>query len=109
MKEGIKDVCAALSTLKNDILLYTHILMKKFNLFLLYYGSLLHTIFLFPMLYMANIHPNNPIYWAFLLNHLMFSYFLFVRGCAFGITQTFKIIEHENAEKAIQEDINKNN
>ena len=33
MKEEIKDVCAALSTLKNDILLLTHILMKKFNLF----------------------------------------------------------------------------
>ena len=109
MKEEIKDVCAALSTLKNDILLYTHILMKKFNLFLLYYGSLLHTIFLFPILYKANIHPNSPIYWAFLLNHLMFAYFVFIRGCALGIRQTINIIEHENAEKAIQEDINKNN
>lgn len=39
----------------------------------------------------------------------MFSYFLFVQGCAFGITQTFKKIEQQNATKAIQEDINKNN
>ena len=109
MKEEIKDVCAALSTLKNDILLLTHILMKKFNLFLLYYGSLLHTIFLFPILYKANIHPNNPIYWAFLLNHIMFSYFLLVRGIAYGISKTIDIISHEEAAKTIQEDINKNN
>jgi hypothetical protein len=55
------------------------------------------------------ITPKTPVFWAFLLNHIMFSYFLFVRGCALGITQTFKIIKHKNAEKAIQEDINKNN
>ena len=109
MKEEIKDVCAALSNLKNDILLLNHILMKKFNLFLLYYGSLLHTIFLFPILYKANIHPNNPIYWAFLLNHIMFSYFLLVRGIAYGISKTIDIISHEEAAKTIQEDINKNN
>ena len=109
MKEEIKDVCAALSTLKNDILLLTHILMKKFNLFLLYYGSLLHTIFLFPILYKANIHPNNPIYWAFLLNHIMFSYFLLVRGIAYGISKTIDIISHEEAAKTIQEELNKNN
>ena len=82
---------------------------KKINLFILKFGSILHTLFIFPMLYMANIHPNSPIYWAFLLNHLMFAYFIFVRGCALGIRQTINIIEHENAEKAIQEDINKNN
>ena len=74
MKEEIKDVCAALSTLKNDILLLTHILMKKFNLFILKFGSILHTLFIFPILYKANIHPNNPIYWAFLLNHIMFNH-----------------------------------
>jgi len=109
MKEEIKDVCAALSTLKNDILLYTHILMKKFNLFILKFGSILHTLFIFPILYKANIHPNNPIYWAFLLNHIMFSYFLLVRGIAYGISKTIDIISHEEAAKTIQEDINKNN
>ena len=109
MIEEIKDVCAALSTLKNDILLYTHILMKKFNLFILKFGSILHTLFIFPILYKANIHPNNPIYWAFLLNHIMFSYFLLVRGIAYGISKTIDIISHEEAAKTIQEDINKNN
>ena len=109
MKERIKDVCAALSTLKNDILLLTHILMKKFNLFILKFGSILHTLFIFPILYKANIHPNNPIYWAFLLNHIMFSYFLLVRGIAYGISKTIDIISHEEAAKTIQEDINKNN
>ena len=109
MKEEIKDVCAALSTLKNDILLYTHILMKKFNLFILKFGSILHTLFIFPILYKANIHPNNPIYWAFLLNHIMFSYFLLVRGIAYGISKTIDIISHEEAAKTIQEDLNKNN
>ena len=109
MKEEIKDVCAALSTLKNDILLLTHILMKKFNLFILKFGSILHTLFIFPILYKANIHPNNPIYWAFLLNHIMFSYFLLVRGIAYGISKTIDIISHEEAAKTIQEELNKNN
>jgi hypothetical protein len=83
--------------------------MKNFNLFLNQHGSLLHTIFIFPILYKANIHPNTPIYWAFLLNHVMFSYFLFIRGSAFGIRKTIEIILHQEATKAIQEDINKNN
>jgi hypothetical protein len=83
--------------------------MKNFNLFLIKHGSLLHTIFIFPILYKANIHPNTPIYWAFLLNHVMFSYFLFIRGSAFGIRKTIEIILHQEATKAIQEDINKNN
>ena len=82
---------------------------KKFNLFILKYGSLLHTLFLFPMLYKADIHPNNPIYWAFLLNHLMFSYFLFIRGCAFGIAKTIGIFALQDTTKTIQEEINKNN
>ena len=83
--------------------------MKNFNLFILKYGSLLHTLFIFPMLYMADIHINTPIYWAFLLNHLMFAYFIFVQGCALGIKQTINIISHQDATKAIQEEINKNN
>ena len=82
---------------------------KKFNLFILKFGSLLHTLFLFPILYKANMHPNTPIYWVFLLNHIMFSYFLFIRGCAFGIQKTIDVISHEEATKAIQEEINKNN
>ena len=39
----------------------------------------------------------------------MFSYFLLVRGIAYGISKTIDIISHEEAAKTIQEDINKNN
>ena len=82
---------------------------KKFNLFILKFGSLLHTLFIFPILYKANIHPNNPIYWAFLLNHVMFSYFLFIRGSAFGIRKTIEVFSSIEEQKTIQERINKNN
>ena len=82
---------------------------KKFNLFILKFGSILHTLFIFPILYKANIHPNNPIYWAFLLNHIMFSYFLFIRGSAFGIRKTIEVFSSIEEQKAIQERINKNN
>jgi len=83
--------------------------MHKYKLILLKYGSLIHTIFLFLMLYVVNIHPNTLIYWVFLLNHIMFSYFLFIRGMALGISKTIDIIAHEEATKSIQDDINKNN
>ena len=61
------------------------------------------------MLIYMEITPKTPAFWAFLLNQLMFSYFLFIRGCALGITQTIKIIEHTDATKAMQEELNKNN
>lgn len=86
-----------------------HINSRKFNLFILKNGSIFHTIFLVSMLMYAEITPKTPMFWAFLLNHLMFSYFLFIRGCALGITQAFKVIEREEVIKAIEEDINKNN
>jgi hypothetical protein len=105
----MRKVCAAICTLKIDILLLTHILMKKFNSFLLYYGSILHTIFFLSMLIYMEITPKTPAFWAFLLNHIMFSYFVFIRGCALGIKQTINIISYQDAEKSIQEDINKNN
>jgi len=82
---------------------------KKFNLFLLKYGTIFHTIFFLSMLIYMGITPKTPAFWAFLLNQLMFSYFLFVRGCALGITQTIKIIEQQEATKAIEEELNKNN
>ena len=82
---------------------------KKFNLFILRYGTIFHTIFFICMLMYMKITPKTPVFWAFLLNHIMFSYFLFVRGCALGITQTIKIIEQEEATKAIEEELNKNN
>ncbi len=83
--------------------------MHKFNLFILKYGTIFHTIFFICMLMYMKITPKTPVFWAFLLNHIMFSYFLFVRGCALGITQTIKIIEQEEATKAIQKELNKNN
>lgn len=86
-----------------------HINFRKFNIFILKYGSIIHTIFFISMLIYTEITPKTPMFWAFLLNHLMFSYFLFIRGCALGITQTFKVIEREEVIKAIEEDINKNN
>lgn len=61
------------------------------------------------MLIYMEITPKTPAFWAFLLNQLMFSYFLFIRGCALGITQTIKIIEQQEATKAIEEELNKNN
>jgi hypothetical protein len=39
----------------------------------------------------------------------MFSYFLFIRGCALGISQSIKIIALQDASKAMQEELNKNN
>ena len=44
----------------------------KINFFILKYGAILHTIFVFPILYMADIYANTPMFWAFLLNHIMF-------------------------------------
>lgn len=82
---------------------------KKFNLFILKFGTFIHSILLITLLLYIDISPKVPIFWAFLLNHLMFSYFLFIRGCAFGISKTIDIFTYDNIKKSIQEDINKNN
>lgn len=81
----------------------------KINFFILKFGAFFHTIFVFPILYNADIYANTPMFWAFLLNHVMFGYFILVKGCALGIKQTINIIAHEEAAKAREEDINKNN
>lgn len=81
----------------------------KINFLILRFGAIFHTIFIFPILYMADIYANTPMFWAFLLNHIMFAYFLFIRGCAFGIRKTIDIISHQEATKAREEDTNKNN
>lgn len=86
-----------------------HINSRKFNLFILKNGSIFHTIFLVSMLMYAEITPKTPMFWAFLLNHVMFSYFLFIRGCSFGIKQTINLFAQEEATKAIREELNKNN
>lgn len=84
-------------------------MLQKLNLNILKYGSLIHTLLFVFILYVANIYPNTLIYWVFLINHVAFAYFLFIRGMAMGITKTIDIIAHQEATKAIQEDINKNN
>ena len=81
----------------------------KINFFILKFGAFFHTIFVFPILYMADIYANTQMFWAFLLNHVMFGYFILVKGCALGIKQTINIIAHQEASKAIEDDINKNN
>ena len=96
---------------KNHILLLTHILMDKIkiNFFILKFGAFFHTIFVFPILYYADISAKTPMFWAFLLNHIMFGYFVLINGCALGIKQTINIIAHQDAAKAMEEEINKNN
>jgi hypothetical protein len=81
----------------------------KINFFILKFGAIFHTIFVFPILYYADISAKTPMFWVFLLNHIMFAYFVFIRGCALGIKQTINIIAHQDAAKAREEDINKNN
>ena len=82
---------------------------KKFNLFFLKYTVYLHVLFFISLLIYEQITPKNPIFWAFLLNHIMFSYFLFIRGSAFGIRKTIEVFSSIEEQKAIQERINKNN
>lgn len=82
---------------------------KTFNLFILKYGSFIHSVLLILLLLYTDISPKVPIFWAFLLNHIMFSYFLFIRGCAFGIAKTISIFALQDTTKTIQEEINKNN
>lgn len=82
---------------------------KTFNLFILKYGSFIHSALLILLLLYTDISPKVPIFWAFLLNHIMFSYFLFIRGCAFGIAKTIGIFALQDTTKTIQEEINKNN
>ena len=82
---------------------------NRYNLFLLKYGTIFHTVFFLSMLIYIEITPKTPMFWAFLLNHIMFSYFLFIRGCALGISQSIKIIALQDASKAMQEELNKNN
>jgi hypothetical protein len=81
----------------------------KINFFILKFGAIFHTIFVFPILYYADISAKTPMFWVFLLNHIMFGYFVLINGCALGIKQTINIIAHQDAAKAMEEEINKNN
>ena len=83
--------------------------MRKFNLFLLQYGAYIHTMFFVSMLIYMEIGPKSPIFWAFLLNHIIFTYFVIIRATAFGIKRTMIFFNQIEEEKTIQDDINKNN
>ena len=61
--------------------------MRQFNIFLLKYGAYIHTVLLISLLIYIEIGPKSPIFWAFLLNHIIFTYFVIIRAAAFGIKQ----------------------
>lgn len=83
--------------------------MRQFNLFLLKYGAYIHTILLISLLIYIEIGPKSPIFWAFLLNHIIFTYFVIIRATAFGIKRTMIFFNQIEEEKTTQDDINKNN
>jgi uncharacterized membrane protein YobD (UPF0266 family) len=83
--------------------------MRQFNLFLLKYGAYIHTVLLISLLIYIEIGPKSPIFWAFLLNHILFTYFVIIRATAFGIKRTMIFFNQIEEEKTIQDDINKNN
>jgi hypothetical protein len=83
--------------------------MRQFNIFLLKYGAYIHTILLISLLIYIEIGPKSPIFWAFLLNHIIFTYFVIIRAAAFGIKRTMIFFNDNERLKAIHEDINKNN
>ena len=83
--------------------------MRQFNIFLLKYGAYIHTILLISLLIYIEIGPKSPIFWAFLLNHIIFTYFVIIRATAFGIKRTMIFFNQIEEEKTIQDDINKNN
>ena len=83
--------------------------MRQFNLFLLQYGAYIHTILLISLLIYIEIGPKSPIFWAFLLNHIIFTYFVIIRATAFGIKRTMIFFNQIEEEKTTQDDINKNN
>ena len=84
-------------------------LNNNFNLFIHKYGVLFHAILFLYILYSANIHPNAFIYWAFLINLILFAYFNYVNGVALGIKQTLLATAEMQIEKEDMDDINRNN
>lgn len=55
------------------------------------------------------VYPNSYIFWAFILNQIILSYFVYVKGCALGIKQTIEIFSSIKADEEIQKEISKNN
>ena len=84
-------------------------LNSNFNYILHKYGVLFHFFIYLYILYSANIHPNTFIYWAFLINLILFAYFNYVNGVALGIKQTLLATAEMQLEKEDMDDINRNN
>ena len=84
-------------------------LNSNFNYIIHKYGVLLHFFIYLYILYSAHIHPNTFIYWAFLINLILFAYFNYVNGVALGIKQTLLATAEMQLEKEDMDDINRNN
>lgn len=84
-------------------------LNSNFNYIIHKYGVLLHFFIYLYILYSAHIHPNTFIYWAFLINLILFAYFNYVNGVALGIKQTLLATAEMQIEKEDMDDINRNN
>ena len=84
-------------------------LNSNFNYIIHKYGVLLHFFIYLYILYSAHIHPNTFIYWAFLINLVLFAYFNYVNGVALGIKQTLLATAEMQLEKEDMDDINRNN
>jgi len=84
-------------------------LNSNFNYIIHKYGVLLHFFIYLYILYSAHIHPNTFIYWAFLINLILISYFNYVNGVALGIKQTLLATAEMQIEKEDMDDINRNN
>ncbi len=84
-------------------------LNSNFNYILHKYGVLFHFFIYLYILYSANIHPNTFIYWAFLINLVLISYFNYVNGVALGIKQTLLVSAEMQIQKDDMDDINRNN
>ena len=82
---------------------------NKFNYIIHKYGIYFHTMLLLYLLYRVECYPNTGIYWAFLINLLVYSYFVFLNGVAFGIKQTLLNMAANELEKQEIDEINRNN
>ena len=65
-----------------NYLYYSYVISdrNKFNYIIHKYGIYFHTMLLLYLLYRVECYPNTGIYWAFLINLLVYSYFVFLNG-----------------------------
>jgi len=73
------------------------------------YGPLFGLFMFFMLLNNQEIYPNSYIWYAFLLNYLLFNYVSFVNGAAFGIRGTVERLAADHLQKEEENDRNKLN